>query len=152
MNSSWLDSSWLIGQAADGAAQNPGVPWQLFAVGAIVFVLPFILGSLLGQVLRLKDLSFKFGVVLFAIFFSLAPFVFQELTNKQGWKSAIRLGIDLAGGTNLVYQIDEERAKAEGKEIDPKTLDKMVEAIGRRINPSGAEEVTVRRVGTTASK
>jgi SecD/SecF fusion protein len=148
MNGMWSNWTWLLAQDVAPAAEQ-GVPWQLFAVGAAVFILPFILGAVLGQVLRLKDLSFKFGVVLFSVFFSLAPFVYQELTNeKQGWKGAIKIGIDLAGGTNLVYQVDVEKAKLEGKAVDAATLDKMVQAIGRRINPSGAEEVTVRRVGT----
>lgn len=148
MNGMWSNWTWLLAQDVAPAAEQ-GVPWQLFAVGAAVFILPFILGTLLGQVLRLKDLSFKFGVVLFSVFFSLAPFVYQQLTNeKQGWKGAIKIGIDLAGGTNLVYQVDVEKAKLEGKAVDAATLDKMVQAIGRRINPSGAEEVTVRRVGT----
>lgn len=148
MNGMWSNWTWLLAQDVAPAAEQ-GVPWQLFAVGAAVFILPFILGALLGQVLRLKDLSFKFGVVLFSVFFSLAPFVYQQLTNeKQGWKGAIKIGIDLAGGTNLVYQVDVEKAKLEGKAVDTATLDKMVQAIGRRINPSGAEEVTVRRVGT----
>ena len=130
------------------AAENAGMPWQLLVVGAVVFILPFVLGPLIGQALRLKDLSFKISVVLFAVFFSMAPFIYEQLMNKQdGWRGAIRLGIDLAGGTNLVYQIDVKKAEAEGKTVDTATLDKMVQAIGRRINPSGAEEVTVRRVG-----
>jgi SecD/SecF fusion protein len=153
MNGMWSDSAWLLAQ--DLAEEAPaGVPWELFAIGAVVFIVPFLLGAVLGQLLRLKELSFKFGVVLFAVFFALAPFVYHQLTNeKLGWKGAIKIGIDLAGGTNLVYQIDVEQAKREGKidpgsnAIDTATLDKMVAAIGRRINPSGAEEVTVRRVG-----
>ncbi len=154
MNGLWSNGIWVLGQAADQAAKapaanEPGVPWQLFAIAAAVFFLPFVLGNVLGQVLRLKDLSFKFGVVLFAVFFSLAPFAFHQFTNKKdGWQGAVKIGIDLAGGTNLVYQVDVKAALQEGKKVDIATLDKMVEAIKRRINPSGAEEVTVRRVGT----
>lgn len=147
MNGMGMNLAWILAQDAP-AAQNSEVPWQLFVVGAIVFILPFVLGTLLGQALRLKDLSFKMSLVLFSIFFSLAPFVYQQLTSPKGWMSAVKIGIDLAGGTNLVYQIDTDKAKAEGKVVDTATLDKMVQAIGRRINPSGAEEVTVRRVGT----
>jgi len=147
MNSMWLQSAGILGQAA-AEPEKAGLPWQLFLIIAVVFILPFVLGTLLAQVLRLRDLSFKFSVVLFALFFSLAPFAYQQMTNKQdGWKSAIRLGIDLAGGTNLVYQVDTAKAKQEGKEADPETLDKMVDAIARCINPSIAEEITVGRVG-----
>jgi hypothetical protein len=59
------------------------------------------------------------------------------------WKSAINLGIDLAGGTNLVFQVRE----APGKPISDDVMDQMVGAVSKRINPSGTEEVTVRQVG-----
>ncbi|MBS0202508.1 MAG: protein translocase subunit SecD [Planctomycetes bacterium] len=67
---------------------------------------------------------------------------------RRTWRDAVHWGIDLAGGTNLVYEIDLAAAKAAGKPVDKATVDKMVEAIKKRINPSGAEEVNVRRVGT----
>lgn len=67
---------------------------------------------------------------------------------RRTWRDAIHWGIDLAGGTNLVYEVDLAAAKEQGKTVDKATLDKMVQAIAKRINPSGAEEVAVRRVGT----
>ncbi|MDA1014941.1 MAG: protein translocase subunit SecD [Planctomycetota bacterium] len=57
---------------------------------------------------------------------------------------AVRLGIDLAGGANIVFQVDQ--AKTE-KEITDEVMNQMVGAIIKRVNPSGTEEVTVRRVG-----
>ena len=117
----------------------------------IVFVVPFLLGNLLAKFLRQEDLATRIGVVLLAIFASLAPFAWVMYLG-QSWKNAIPLGIDLAGGTNLVYGIDNEAAeqqqkKEKDKPIPVETIDKMVSAIAKRINPSGAEEVTVRRVG-----
>lgn len=55
-------------------------------------------------------------------------------------------------GTNLVYAIDslaaeQQQKKEPGQSIPVAVIDKMVAAIAKRINPSGAEEVTVRRVG-----
>ena len=75
------------------------------------------------------------------------------MSQGLSWKNAIPLGIDLAGGTNLVYGIDSEAAERQGKKepgvrIPSATIEKMVTAISKRINPSGAEEVTVRPVGT----
>lgn len=67
---------------------------------------------------------------------------------RRTWRDAIHWGIDLAGGTNLVYEVDLAAAKEQGKSVDKATLEKMVDAIRKRINPSGAEEVDVRRVGT----
>ena len=128
-----------------------GREWMLLLTMVVVFVAPFVLGGLIARALRLEDLSTRISVVLFAIFASLAPFAFV-MSQGLSWKSAIPLGIDLAGGTNLVYAIDSEAAeqqqkKEPGKTIPVVTIDKMVTAIAKRINPSGAEEVTVRRVG-----
>ena len=57
---------------------------------------------------------------------------------------AVRLGIDLAGGANIVFQVDQEKTE---KEITDEVMNQMVGAIIKRVNPSGTEEVTVRRVG-----
>jgi SecD/SecF fusion protein len=73
------------------------------------------------------------------------------------WMEAFRLGIDLEGGSNLVYQVDHDELEGmnegveedslEYKTINSESMGKLVGAIGRRINPSGTEEVTVRQVG-----
>ena len=117
----------------------------------VVFVVPFLLGTLIARILRLDDLAQRIGVVLFAIFASLAPFAWV-MAQGLSWMNAIPLGIDLAGGTNLVYGIDnkaaeEQQKKERDKPVSVETIEKMVSAISKRINPSGAEEVTVRRVG-----
>ncbi len=136
----------LLAQAAGNKAAAPGVPWQAFATIALVFIVPFVLGQLIATSLKLKEFGFKMGVVLFSIFLSAAPFVYQAMLGKPMSK-AISLGIDLAGGTNLIYAVDHVKAKADQKVVDNATLDKMVGAIMRRINPGGTEELTVRRVG-----
>lgn len=153
--------------------------WLILGVLAVVFIVPFLLGNLIGRLLRLNDLSGRIGVVLMTIFMALAPFAYQEISGRieesqvlaarakaktnakstdaeipeipfkrRTWRDAIHWGIDLAGGTNLVYEIDLAAAKEQGKSVDKATVDKMVQAIAKRINPSGAEEVAVRRVGT----
>ena len=151
--------------------------WLILGVLAVVFIAPFFLGNLIGRLLRLNDLSGRISVVLMSLFMALAPFVYMEIAGqmehsklladrakaesnrKEGdpelpplpkaksWMDAIHLGIDLAGGTNLVYEIDVAAAKLQGKTVNKETVDKMVQAIAKRINPSGAEEVAVRRVG-----
>ena len=47
-----------------------------------------------------------------------------------------------------MFQVDKDAAKASNKAIDAKTMQEMVAAVNKRINPSGTEEVTVRLVGT----
>ena len=149
-------------------AGSTGREWLVFAVLVVVFIVPFMLGGLIARLIRLEDLSTRIGVVLFSVFASLAPFIFVMLQTQvvekevngekvkirvsRSWKDAIPLGIDLAGGTNLLYGIDnvaaeQQQKKDPDKPIPAETIEKMVNAIKKRINPSGAEEVTVRRVG-----
>jgi SecD/SecF fusion protein len=139
--------------------------WLLFAV----MLLPFILAAEYARAFRLKDFSSRIGTVLFCVSLAVMPMCYQ-LAQGKALGDCFRLGIDLAGGTNLVYQVDrakiaeakeaeaaEAAAKAKAgdegteagayKDID-RSLDNMVGAIARRVNPSGTEEVTVRRVGS----
>lgn len=61
------------------------------------------------------------------------------------WQDALSYGIDLAGGTNLIYELDESQAGTET--IDNALMDRMVGAVTKRINPAGTKEIVVRRVG-----
>jgi SecD/SecF fusion protein len=57
------------------------------------------------------------------------------------WQEALNFGIDLAGGTNLIYETVKD-------DVSDEVMNNMVAAVSRRINPAGTKEVTVRRVGT----
>lgn len=115
----------------------------IFLILFAVFVLPFVLGTLIARALKLKDFSRRIGLVLFTAVIASTPFIWQ-IANGHDWRNAIRLGIDLAGGSNMVFEVDEGKSE---KELSNEVMDQMVGAIGRRINPSGTEEVTVRKVG-----
>lgn len=139
----------------------------------IVFVAPFVLGVLIARGLNVRDMGTRIGTVLFAVTLGLAPFVYQyvkgareqaDYTQKlaawdaegskkgepepqrpepRSWVSAIKLGIDLEGGTNLVF----EAIDSKDKPINADIMQQMVVAIGKRVNPTGTEEVVVRTVG-----
>ncbi len=145
---------WLLAQQVEQAA--PAQPqaasgWLIFWLILGVIFLPYIVGSALAHVLKLKQFSNRFGTILFALAATLIPVAYQLGSGKE-FKDCFRLGIDLKGGTNLVYQVDRaelakmEAADGESKDLDG-SLNNMVGAIVRRVNPSGTEEVTVRRVG-----
>ncbi len=121
-------------------------PWIVILWMLGVFVLPFVLGQVIARALRMKNDSRRFGTVLMMLFIFMAPFV-NQLMNGHSLANAFRLGIDLAGGTNLVYQADVEQAEESGKEVNSQSMDELVRAITRRVNASGTEEVTVRQVG-----
>lgn len=152
---------WLLAQQAQAAAPAAEAPqavsgWLIFLVLAAVVIVPYVVGAILGKALKLKDISGRTGTVLFAITAAVAPILFQMyLQSRNGGEvelaKCFRLGIDLDGGTNLQYQVDHEKLRQtgtgeEGKDLNA-SLDRMVGAIIRRVNPSGTEEVTVRRVG-----
>jgi SecD/SecF fusion protein len=124
-----------------------GAPWYvqagvLLGVVAVMFG-PFILGSFIAKALRVQDWALRIGVSLFAVTLGLTPFVTGVLIQGKPLDKIFRLGIDLNGGTNLVFQV-----KGDGeKQVTNAVMDKMVGAVGQRINQSGTEEVTVRQVG-----
>ncbi len=126
---------------------SAGLPiWVNVLIAIAAVVLPFVAGQLIARALKLKDFAFRIGVVLFAITLGIWPFV-SQISHGRSWKDAIPLGIDLAGGTNMVFAVDHELTAEMEKSVDAQLMDRMVGAIVRRINPAGTEEVTVRRVG-----
>lgn len=142
----------VLADAADKAVAAPQVEvadlgFRLMVLIAL-FVVPYIVGSLLSRALRMKDYSNRIGTVLLAFSLGLAPFGFHiiQAGKFDAWKNALRWGIDLAGGTNLIYQVETKKASDEGKPVS-QAMDQMVGTIAKRINPSGTEEVTIRRVG-----
>jgi SecD/SecF fusion protein len=130
------------------------MPWyaNLLAVLA-VFVVPIVLGYYLSRLWQMPDYFGKIALVLFTTLAGVVISVF-------GWPP--KLGIDLRGGVILVYEIQEsglEKVKqategapaakrqrgAGGQEtVD---MDKLAAAIGKRINPGGVREITIRPYG-----
>ncbi len=145
-------------KAVDDATSttSTGVPiWMVLLLLVAMIVLPFMIGQWLANILKIKDMGNRFGIVLFALVIGIAPFAVHMLTKDPKHPGEPRqlvdvfhYGIDLAGGTNLVFQVDRAAAKASKKEINALSMQQMVAAINKRINPSGTEEVTVRLVGT----
>lgn len=105
-----------------------------------VIVLSFGLGYAITTALRLRDLSLKLGTVLFTLGLALSPFLNTVLIERKPWIETLSFGIDLAGGTNLVYELDGEPKKAD-------TVSNMVGAIRRRVDPTGTQELAIRQVG-----
>ena len=124
---------------AEAANIGGGTAFAIFVTGLIG---AFILGAFLAKAMKVTDWGFRFGVCLAALAIGVMPFMVRAI-NGETWDEGIRLGIDLAGGTNMVFQVQEE----EGKELTDELMDKMIGAVQKRINPSGTSEITVRRVG-----
>ncbi|HIE97601.1 MAG TPA: protein translocase subunit SecD [Fuerstia sp.] len=114
----------------------------IFGIFVAGLVGAFILGAYLAKVMKVTDWGTRFGVCLAALAIGVMPFMVRAI-NGENSLEGIRLGIDLAGGTNMVFQVMEE----EGKPLTDELMDKMIGAVQKRINPSGTSEITVRRVG-----
>ncbi|MFN5078181.1 MAG: protein translocase subunit SecD [Planctomyces sp.] len=123
------------------AATGPGGFVILLLVLAIL-ILPFVIGRFVAKSLNVPEWSSRIGVVILTLLLGISPFL-MSLLKGQPLSERFRLGIDLAGGTNMVFQV-----RGEGKEITPSVMDQRVGAVSRRINQSGTEEITVRAVGT----
>ncbi len=57
------------------------------------------------------------------------------------WANGLQLGIDLSGGTILVYQVKEEN-RTKGNRMDD-----LIAAIRSRVNPEGLKDIPIRAVG-----
>ena len=126
-----LGANWLVlAQAATSAAEKAneaaektsgsGGGWQgaiTLLVVVAVLVLPFVIGNLIAAALRMKEVGTRLGVTLLALTLCSLPFFLKPLNE------AISLGIDLAGGTNLVYEVEHQ----EGSLVTPDVMTKMVE-------------------------
>ncbi len=103
------------------------VVWTILAL----VVVSSIVGGFLARRLRMVDYGWKFSVILFAILAS-------SLVVYRGWPP--KLGVDLAGGSILVYEVD----PAFAQNVD---MDKLVSSISERVNPGGQKEIRVRKLG-----
>ena len=101
-------------------------------------VLSIVLGYLLANWLRLKDYGWKFSLILAAWSVSITLIVF----------GTFKLGADLRGGVNLVYEVDEKETAL----LNPKggrtyDLNGVVDVLRQRINPSGVKDLVIRKSG-----
>ncbi|MBT4864745.1 MAG: protein translocase subunit SecD, partial [Planctomycetaceae bacterium] len=140
-----------VAKTVEVAETSDSSSWIILAVIVAIFAVPILLGNLLATALKLKDMGGRFSVVLLAFTLGVAPFAWHlydgnqnGLTVQASFKNAIRLGIDLEGGTNLIFEVDHSASE---KEITDQVMDQMVGAIAKRINPGGLDEIVVRRVG-----
>lgn len=129
-----------VDAVADAATIGGGSAFAIF-VGGLVGA--FVLGAVIARALKVTDWSIRIGVCLAALAFGVMPFLIR-MGNGESIGSGLRLGIDLAGGTNMVFQVESDKEKPLTSEI----MDKMVSAVAKRINPTGTSEITVRQVGS----
>ena len=117
-----------------------GNQWFALLIALAVLVVPFFVGNFLAKKFRMPTYGTRFGWVLLAI--TLSSVV---LINRQpGY------GVDLLGGTILVYEIDSNKVgETEAESGTAVTSEDLLEPLTRRINPSGTQEIQIRPYGQT---
>jgi SecD/SecF fusion protein len=122
---------------ADEVAQVAENNWQgvkdvgLFLLAAIV---PFVLGKFFSNRLKMPNHSMAFSWILLSI-------IVTGIVIATG---KLKLGPDIQGGTNLIYQIDQTTVGNSGQRVVAKDF---IAPILNRINPSGMNESVVRPAG-----
>ncbi len=147
----------LLAQTSQMTAAQQAVAPQsanglvIFALFLMILIVPQIIGYFVCKWLKSPDLTERFAAVLTAVLAAVTPMAYQLVTYPdKSFGDLFRLGVDLAGGTNLVYQIvpgEREKIEQAGEKSFDQIMNNLVGAVSRRANPSGAEDVTVRRVG-----
>jgi len=114
--------------AADGDGMT-GLVRLFIALGVVVG--SFALGAAIARGLRMKDYSFRIGLVLFTLFAGLAITYF-------GWPP--KRGIDLSGGVVLVYEVDTTAARNDW-------MQSAMAQINEQLDAAGGERLEVRPIG-----
>jgi SecD/SecF fusion protein len=114
------------------------IPSQwLVALGIIAAAIA--IGVFFANSMRLKDYGWKISLILVTLGLSLFLVLFGEY----------KLGVDLKGGSILVYEIDKKETASlhpEGRS-DDWSMNSLVQVIRDRINPDGLKEIVVRPFG-----
>lgn len=117
-------------------------PWPL-VITLAAGILAVVAGNFLARSVRMKDYGWKLGLIFGIIILAACYCAFNE----------VKKGIDLSGGTILIYEVDDEKsAQAIDENAPPgekNTVDmaSLVQALKERIDPSGVREIIVRPYG-----
>ncbi|MBC8350943.1 MAG: protein translocase subunit SecD [Planctomycetes bacterium] len=113
--------------------------------------LPIFLGQAVAKKLRMADHGWRIGLILCTIV--LAGGIVGRAYDPETGQFNIKLGVDLKGGVILIYEVD-EAATASASDLDASdgssgrvNMGALVEALARRINPSGTKEIVIRPYG-----
>ncbi|WP_146403666.1 protein translocase subunit SecD [Planctomycetes bacterium CA13] len=136
-----MNSMLFFAQTQEVASSvTQGISWEQYGAMAIAFavlILPFVVGGFLAKTLKMPNYSTRFGAILLAITASAVVLA----ARRPG------LGVDLRGGTILVYEIDQSKIEAERGGQQKIISEDLIEPLSRRINPSGTQEIVIRPYG-----
>ena len=105
----------------------------------VLFVASFVLGVVIGKWLRLKDMGWRFGLIIGSCLAAVAIIALGEF----------KLGVDLQGGVILVYEVDVEQTNRllPADKQNSWDMTAVAETLKRRLNPDGLKELVIRVSG-----
>ncbi|MCP4193230.1 MAG: protein translocase subunit SecD [Planctomycetaceae bacterium] len=118
----------------------------------IIAILAVFLGTYVRKTMRMPETGWKVSLIVSVIGIA-ALILFTSWPPKQG--------IDLKGGIILIYEVDQEKTRqnatkqrSDENEDDRQSvandtvdMDALIQALSRRINPGGVQEIVVRKYG-----
>ena len=122
----------------------------IFATVIGIFIVSWLLANFFAKVWRMQDYKGKYFIVFFCFLLALFSTVYGLLGHR------LNLGIDLRGGSILVYEVtqkisdeatDEERAAAAEKGVDAQAMDDLKRVLAERINQGGVREIQIQELG-----
>ena len=120
-------------EAAEVAANN----WKSFlnvGVFLLAVIVPFVLGKFFSTRLKMPNHAMAFSWILLAM-------IGTGIVIATG---QLKLGPDIQGGTNLIYEIDKSSINDPNLRVTSK---QFIAPIQKRINPSGMNDSVVRPAG-----
>ncbi len=132
------NTSVSAGSASADALESPFLKGlKMIAIIFAVFVLPFLIGRFIAKRIKMPNHATSMGIVLATIIGCVIVITTNDL----------RYGIDIVGGTDLVYELDRTTRQdsiASGMEVTAKDL---VKPLGERLKPAGTKELVIRPSG-----
>jgi SecD/SecF fusion protein len=141
-----LDQFLLLAQTTLGDGSATASDWRSGFWNVFLFLIalgvPFLLGQGLGRWLKMPTYIGAFTVILF---FVLGTALVLLLPTFDPSAPVIRYGPDIAGGTNLIYEIDRS---SEDKNAARRVVSRdFLVPLMKRLNPSGTLEINIRPNG-----
>src|SRR5260370_8126469 len=99
--------------------------YYVFMLGLVGSIVMALYAQFMGHKFQMK-----LGVI--------AACTFAALVSLWPPAQKLQLGIDLSGGTILVYEVTRTNAT---------TMDELISALKNRVDPEGVREIPIRRIG-----
>ncbi|MDO4585862.1 MAG: protein translocase subunit SecD [Planctomycetia bacterium] len=120
----------------------------IFSVFVFVLIVSFLLARILSKRWRLPDYERAYLITLFCFLGGLSSTILGIAGNRMN------LGIDLRGGSILVYSVSPNEGNLEDPNasatISNTQMGELKAALARRINPTGVREIAIQELGNNS--